>query len=616
MGEQSQLIQALKTHCELESYRNSLYMNMIQNINTRSEEIFKDDMGTQFVSNCTRDLAGEVVRNYFDTSDYYLTVDQLAERIIKFDYENEYDPLKDNSQIRKDVYNYNNSSHLDEIVKTLDETQVKLFDEDRSKDSLEKSGIATYRKAHTDENGDIYDELTGKKGTTTTVIINGKEVQKSNIHTDHKQSRESLKVNERYNTEQCRDALKEYMNSSENFQMMHASANTSKGDIRVCEVNGKIVYLNPKDSNYDPKTDITHRATPEQQADAVCKQWEKETKSGEKAKVLKEQGYLDENGKVPKAVRKKLEDNIRRSQNGQSKIILKDTLKNKTNVVAKDAAKYTKKSMGKILAGQIIYYTTPPIIFELSLILKNKKANLDQVLEQLKSSMKRIGNYVFEHLKEIFAGFAKNSIKEFIKQFMDILINLVLATVKKMLKLVKNVVLASVDAISVLCSKGKSASEKADAVVNLFGITITNFALDILFEYINKAPIFPDWLLQPLQILASVICTNLTILVLQKADLFDTRFGFRINKLREMFEEERANYINDVNEAEEKAYEKIDELLAFSKLEIRNTYNELLALNPSEQSVRGFLEKINNLFAMKIDFENDWSGFLGVQYNI
>ena len=95
-NQQSILIQAVHERNKLSVYRDKKYEDLIIQLNTRASQIIKDDLGSQFVQNCGRDLAGEVVRTFFDSSDYYITVDQLATRILKFTYEDEYDPLKEN----------------------------------------------------------------------------------------------------------------------------------------------------------------------------------------------------------------------------------------------------------------------------------------------------------------------------------------------------------------------------------------------------------------------------------------------------------------------------------------------------------------------------------------
>lgn len=83
---------------------------------------------------------------------------------------------------------------------------------------------------------------------------------------------------------------------------------------------------------------------------------------------------MDEDGKVPKSVKIQLEKSIRHSQNEESKIILKETDYTQT---ASDALDITKGAIGKIIAGQIIYYSAPPLLYELRMILKDKTITLD-----------------------------------------------------------------------------------------------------------------------------------------------------------------------------------------------------------------------------------------------
>lgn len=607
----SSLKEAVLIQHAMMEYRDTAYMNLIRQINTKASDILKDNLGSQFVKNCGRDIAGEVVRNYFDTSDYHITVDQLAIRILKFTYEDEYDPLRSNEDLQKRVYNYNdiNSSTLEQITKDLDANQSKLFPEDRKSDYLDQKGKKDYRASRVDENGDLYDELTGQKGEKSTIIRNGKEELKSDLHADHVQAREAMTYNAKYIKPEGVQELKEFINSNDNMQMIHASANTSKGDVRVCKVDGKIKYCTTKDKDYDPNTDITHRATPEQLAEATIQQWEKDTASKSKAQVLKDKGYLNEDGKVPKSVRKKLEQNIRHSQNEESKVILKNT---KYGSVAKDAVKTAKNSVGKILAGQIIYYAVPPLIYEVKTILQNGKIRLKEALEKITAAGKRICTYISSHLKDIFKNLLENSLKNFIKAFMDILIGMVKATVKKMLKLIKNVVMSTVDAIKIIATPGTSKAEKADAVVNLFGITITNFVVEVLFEIIENGLHIPEFLLAPLQLITSVICTNLTMLVLQKADLFDVRFGFKLNALRAMFAEEREKYNQEMMVAENYTNQEIERLLEKTRKDSREIYQELVELDPHTQSVRSSLNKVNQMFQMNINFEAEWLRFIGI----
>lgn len=617
-----ELKKAIHIHSEMAEYRDRLYLNMINQINTRTKAVLTDDMGSQFIQNCGRDLAGEVVRNFFDTSSYNITVDQLATRILRFSYEDEYDPLAQNGgvgEIKKSVYNYNElgSQELDKIATDIDASQAQLFTEDRATDKLDARGKREYRESQRDENGDLYDGITGRKGTQTTIHQNGKNVRKSDLHADHIQSREAARYNSKYITHEGVEALKEFWNSSDNMQLMHASANTSKGDVRVCNIDGKIKYLNTKDAEYDAKCDITHKATPQQLTDATVQQWKKGDLNSPKIQKLIDEGYLqkDENGEitVPKSVQKALEHNIRHSQNVESKVILQNT---DYGEVAKDAAKHTKAAVGKIIAGQIIYYAAPPLVYEIRWLLRDKKAKLDDVMAQLCEAAKRIGNYVLSKLKDIFKNVLFNSLKKFIKSFMDILINVVKATVKKLLKIAKNLVLATVDAARIIANKDSTAAEKADSVFNLFGITITSCVIEVLFELAADALHIPepfdDIVFGPLQILATVVCTNLTMLILQKADLFDVRFGYKISAVKKIFDEEREILDSQMEYIAKHADQEIEMILELAREESRNIYNQLQDLNPQKQSVRGQLNKINQMFSMDIDYESDWLKFIGV----
>lgn len=623
MDDKVELKKVIQMRHVLVEYQDTLYLKFMRQLNTEKEKILKGNLGNELVQNIGRDIAGEVVRSFFDTSNYNITVDQLARRILHFSYEEEFDPLAANGgvgEITKTVYNYNdmNSSELDQISEIMEKSQEKLFTEDRRQDKLDIKGKKAYRESRTDVNGDIYDELTGEKGQKTTYTRNGKTVIQSELQADHVQAREAATYNSHYMTEAGIQDLKSFINSADNMQMIQQSANASKGDIRVCNVGGKIQYINARSAEYDAATDITYKATPEQLADAYCSQWEKEDASKEqqnqpKIQKLKEKGYLNEDGKVPKSVKKELIEHIKHSQNTESKKILKGT---KYKTVSSDAYKQTKGAMGKIVAGQIIYYTAPPLVYEVRTILSDKTLELGNVLEKLEMSVKRIGNYVVSKLNKIFSNIAVNTLKRFIKSFMDILINMVKATVKKLLKLGKNLILSTVDAVRIIADRNTSNAQKADAVFQLYGVTITSCVIEILFEMAGDALHIPepfdDIIFGPVQILTTVVCTNLTMLMLKKLDLFDVQYGFKMSQIRKLFEETNNEYKEQYNIAAQYTDDETKLMLDKAKQQCREIYENLQELDYNKESARGELEKINNLFSMNIDFEKDWLRFLGV----
>lgn len=598
MNKNAELVKAMKIRTAMEEYQESVYLNLIRQLNDDYEQLTSENWGAEFVKNCGFDLAGEIVRNFFNTSDYYISVDQLVKRIFTFSYDDEYNPLAENGSdetIKKNVFSNNEirSARLDDISRVMAESQEKLFTEDRSKDKLDREKKA-WKDLQRDENGNLYDDLTGEKGESTTRTRNGKEYEANRLQADHVQSREAATYNKRYINEEGAQKLREFYNSDANFQLMLDTANSSKGDVRVYDKEGN---------------DITYKATPEQLADAICANWEKETNSGNKIAELKKHGYLDEDGKVTKAVRKKLIENVRRSQNEESKVILKNTNYKK---VTSDAANYTVQSLWKIVAGQILYYAAPPIVYEIKLISLEKDLNLDEALKKLSEAGKRIGNYVYSNLKTMFINIAENTLKTFVKSFMDILINMVKATIKRLLKIAKSLVLSTVDAIRTLMDKNMDATHKADAVFNLYSVTITSCAMDVLFEIISVQFKIPEWILAPLQVLATVVCTNFTMLILRKVDLFDVNYGFKMAQIRELFANTDKEYEEQFELAMKVADIEVEQIIMQAKQECIEIYNNLQEMDMSRQSARGDLEKVNTLFSVGIDYDADWLRFIGI----
>ena len=644
MKDRAELKEAVKTRAALESYQDSVYLRLMKQLNSNCQEIFADNLGSEFINNCGRDIASEVVRNCFQTSSYYITVDQLAERILKFTYENEYDPLAQNGgvgDIAKSVYNYNElkSAELDRIAEELDVAQKPLFTEERSSSSEKKREEAGKEKYKASVVEDVEETADGRKGIlkddftgeeTETTYENGRW-KSHDLQVDHVQSRASARYNSKYVTDKGVRELQDFWNSNDNFELMLNVANNAKNDVRVCEVtkDGKtvIMYLTSKDimrvkhDGADDVKDITHKATPEQMTEAVIKKLEevnteKEGQSQKKIEALKEKGYLDENGKVPKSIRNELVKRYRRSMNSESVITLKNT---KYGEVASQAAKATlspKGAIGKIIAGQIVYYAAPPLIYELRLILKDKAIKLDNAIDRLATSAKRIGEYLLSKIKDIFKNVLYNSLKNFVKTFMDILIGMVKATIKKILKLAKNLVLSTVDAVRIISDPNTTRAQKADSVTTLFGVVITNCVVEVLFEMAGNALHIPepfdDIVFGPLQILTTIICTNLTILILKKADLFDVQYGFKMTQIRQLFAETEKEYQELCNDANKFADERIDAIIELARVECREIYDNLEEINIHNDSARESLEKINGMFSMNIDFEERWLAFIGI----
>lgn len=153
------------------------------------------------------------------------------------------------------------SSSLTYISDSVKESsQNKVFIEDRSKDGSSRAQ-KKYKESKITSEKEIFDELTGKKSTTTKVQVNGKEQIRHDLQADHVQTRNGAKYNERYmkSDEESLNKYRNFFNSDSNFCLIHGSANSSKGDICICEVDGKIEAINSRE--IEKKMQAVPRAT-------------------------------------------------------------------------------------------------------------------------------------------------------------------------------------------------------------------------------------------------------------------------------------------------------------------------------------------------------------------
>lgn len=627
-----------RSFSELLTLRNSmlldqkeLYISAVQNINLRNRELLKNDFGATLLKNCAWDAADILVDKYFDTKDYYISPQQLFERIVHFSYDDSHDPLSNNASIRKALYeNQNSADILQDIFSQSKNAGEYLFSKERKKDPID-SKTREYRKRRTAD-GTLVDDITGKEGSSHIQIKNNKEVSVSNLHADHIQARDSIKYDPRYiNKDRIKD-MQTFYYSDQNFWLIHASANTSKGAVRVYKSDNGVIFLSDKEykaglnaGKYTEKNDITWKASAEQLADATIQIWEKETPSKNKFTALQNEGYLDENNKVLPEVREKLIETYKDAMNAESlRMVLpyfeeaedgQRTLKmpwlNYKNI-AKDAEAYARASVKKIIVGQIIYYVLPPMVFETQTIVKKKDMTVDRFFKEIKQSGKRIIRYVSSKLGEIFKNVAGNTFNKFLKTFFDIIIEATKETVKRILSAVKQLVMSLVSCVRTISNKNSSPAEKADAVTKTLAVTITSVLLEVLFEWAEKQFSLPDLLMEPLQVVVTVLVTNLVMLILQKADLFDVQYGLLVANIEQVFEEERLAYLQQSEELmkiqEDKENGFIDEL----SLELNTLEQSISSLDLYEEDVTDSLNKINKIFNMGIDFDKEWEAFIGV----
>lgn len=611
-----------------------LYISTITNINMRYRDLLTNDFGSTLVKNCAWDAADIIVDRFFNTRDYYVSPQQMVDRIICFSYENDIDPLSDNAGIRKMLQeNTNSADALQEIEKTCYKAQKKLFEKEKYiKNGKMESRYVDQKMINTGKGkyrnqSDMRDELTDKP----------QEQLDHPLEVDHVQATATATYNSEYLRQGAEEALKQFYNSSDNFQLLNKSANGSKGDVRVFsdghtvisekalvkerhELTDKLRREIQREKGIgqsearkearkqaekqinDKYYDITYKATVEQRAQAICDQWEN---SSVKENLILN-GILDENGKVRPDVRAKLEKNLRESMNAESKVILKNTDYKK---VAAGAGKYTKSAIKKIIVGQVVYYVLPPMVFETRTLINRKNMTLDLFLREIKKSGSRIVRYVVNKLGDIFKNIAGNTFNKFLKTFFDIIIETVKETVRRILKIIKQLVLSLVNCIRIIANKNATSAQKADSVSKLMSATVSTVVLEVLFEWMEKQFGLPDILMEPLQIIVTILVTNIIMLILQKADLFDVQYGLLVSNIQTIFEQENQIYLEESERLKQQGEREAEEYMDGLHEEIAEIENNLADFDPFEGDACIELSKLNEIYEMGIDFKKEWIDF-------
>ena len=632
------MLERQMTAIELLDMRNALaveqyelYISTLTNINMRYRELLTNDFGTTLVKNCAWDAADILVDNYFNTRDYYISPQQVYDRICSFSYEDELDPLADNAGIRKMLReNENTSEVLSDIEKTCREAQKKLFEKKDGSyidSKIIQGGKANYRKAH---ESDMRDELTGKS----------QEHLDHPLEVDHVQAAATATYNSRYLGQATIDAMKQFYNSPDNFQLLCKSANASKGDVRVYSDGNNVIsekkfhdeirqqtdvlrkeYQSKGMSQNDARKearkqatikisekyqDITYKATAEQMTQAVCDQWE----NSSARENLTSDGILDKDGKVKPEVRAKLEEDFRKSINRGDKELLKNIFENDDyKQVAKNAGEYTKMAAKKIIVGQVVYYVLPSMVFETRTLIHRKNMTLDIFLREIKKSGHRVVHYVASKLGEIFKNIAGNSLNKFLKSFFDIIIEMVKETVKRVLKIVKQLVLSLANCVRIIVDKKATSAQKADSVSKLMSATVSTVVIEVLFECIEKQFKLSHTLMESLQIIVTILVTNIIMLILQKADLFDVQYGLLISNIQAVFVQENEIYLEESNHLKQQSEREADEYMDELHEQIGKIEASLTDFSPFEGDACIELDRLNEIYQMGIDFKQEWLDF-------
>lgn len=292
--------------------------------------------------------------------------------------------------------------------------------------------------------------------------------------------------------------------------------------------------------------------------------------------------------------------------NAESERVLKNT---DYKQAAKDAGEYTRMSAKKIIVGQVVYYVLPPMVFETRTLIHRKNITLDIFLREIKKSGHRVVHYVASKLGEIFKNIAGNALNKFLKSFFDIIIEMVKETVKRVLKIVKQLVLSLTNCVRIIVDKKATSAQKADSVSKLMSATVSTVVIEVLFECIEKQFKLSHTLMESLQIIVTILVTNIIMLILQKADLFDVQYGLLISNIQAVFVQENEIYLEESNHLKQQSEREADEYMDELHEQIGKIEASLTDFSPFEGDACIELDRLNEIYQMGIDFKQEWLDF-------
>lgn len=108
----------------------------------------------------------------------------------------------------------------------------------------------------------------------------------------------------------------------------------------------------------------------------------------------------------------------------------------------------------------------------------------------------------------------------------------------------------------------------------------------------------------------TVVATNIIMLVLNKLDLFDTRYGLLVSNIERVIDEENALYRLSSQELLTMGQGRLEEAMQIVKQQSEEMISNIVKLDVYQEEAMPYLEQLNKMFHMEIDFNNEWNCFI------
>ena len=100
------------------------------------------------------------------------------------------------------------------------------------------------------------------------------------------------------------------------------------------------------------------------------------------------------------------------------------------------------------------------------------------------------------------------------------------------------------------------------------------------------------------------------MLVLQKMDLFNLQYGLLVANIEKVFDEANEEYLRESKELFESSSKEIEIYMINIKKHIEEIKESISKVDIHKEEITPYLEKLNTLFDMEIDFNSEWNEFI------
>lgn len=265
------------------------------------------------------------------------------------------------------------------------------------------------------------------------------------------------------------------------------------------------------------------------------------------------------------------------------------------------------QSLPQILAGQVIYYSLPPILYETKKILSDPSISLERFFKELKRASKGICNYAGAKLEMAFINVLGGNAYRMFRQFWNEMLDLAQEAVGIMVNSPKQLSLSTIYAVKTSWNPSATPLEKVDALTLLLTSSITSIIIPNLMKAKNLNT--PGFLLEPMQLMLSVVCSHLVLLILEEAKLFEKNYGFLLANLEELYSRDSLQFRLNSQTLYEVSSTQLTPMIDETISSVRAIEATVGAMNYCGEEAWEHLSTLNELCGTGINFQQEWRDF-------